>query len=525
MLKQIPAAMTDPIAIFDSATEREFGDIVFMLELKDKSGKTVVAPVALQARGGSRGRREINIVKSAYGKGGTTPAVKWFLAQAKENARYMNGQKVTDWAQAAGVQFPIGATSNQYGNTVYTEADLVNLRLQNPEMYSGGARNPLGSVSIYPKGYLIRLFRGANLSTLLHETGHIFFEEMDRAVTLGIADKAMRRDHAMLRDWLGAKEGERLSVAQKEQLAGGFEAYLMEGKAPSKELEGGFSRFRKWLLAVYRTVPNPRVELTDEVRGVFGRMLATERKIVKAAALEKIQATPLDAAGEFSARIITQLKMGETPWQIPGLAEKSEAARPGDPLEKAESVLSASGVAFVHDQTTRAYYKPEKDEIHLPPKESFDNPAGYYSAAFRELAHSSRSPERLDRECGPYGSKKYALEELRVEIAAWVICKGLGIAFDPGDQTACASSARSWIRALQDDPREILRVFRDAEEIVGYVADAAPALRGTVSFPEVGRLLNGPGGKTERESDAFPRPKVEEPALDVPVKRARGWSR
>jgi hypothetical protein len=332
----------------------------------------------------------------------------------------------------------------------------------------------------------------------------------------------MRRDHEILRDWLGAKEGERLSVAQKEQLAGGFEAYLMEGKAPSKELAGGFSRFRKWLLAVYRTVPHPRRELTDEVRGVFGRMLAAERKIVRDAALEEILIMPLDAAKEISARVIDQLEAGAAPWQRPRPPEKERPVRPWDPHEKAESILAASGVAVFHNQKAGTYYSQELDSIHLPPKESFADSGAYYSAALRELAHSTRSPERLNRECGPYGSKKYALEELRTEIAAWMVCEDVGIAYVP-DEDEYAVRARSRVYALKDDPREILRVFRDAEEIAGFVLDRAPALRGTQFLP--GGVLREDLGSPTRESAAPSLTKGAEIGLPAPPTRARGWSR
>jgi len=177
MLKQIPAAMADPIAIFDSATGKAKGDVVFMLEVKDAQGKTVVVPVALQSKTGG-GRREVNIVKSAYGKGGKTPAVNWFHAQAKENARYVNGQKFESWADTSGVQFP-SRPSNAHGNTIHTEADLVKLREANPTIYQTGAR---GAVDLTPERAAIRLFEKADLSTIPHESAHIFLDTLMRVV-------------------------------------------------------------------------------------------------------------------------------------------------------------------------------------------------------------------------------------------------------------------------------------------------------------------------------------------------------
>src|SRR5262249_10850379 len=74
--------------------------------------------------------------------------------------------------------------------------------------------------------------------------------------------------------------------AHHEDFARGFESYLFEGKAPSVELQGGFQRFRAWLLQGYRAVVNAaktqvdlNVSLNDEIRGVFGRMLATNEQI------------------------------------------------------------------------------------------------------------------------------------------------------------------------------------------------------------------------------------------------------
>jgi hypothetical protein len=78
--------------------------------------------------------------------------------------------------------------------------------------------------------------------------------------------------------------GEGLSVqfaaaGAHEVWARSFEAYLREGKAPSVELQSAFRRFKAWLLEVYRTLRSLNVEIDDEIRGVFDRMLATDEQI------------------------------------------------------------------------------------------------------------------------------------------------------------------------------------------------------------------------------------------------------
>jgi hypothetical protein len=72
--------------------------------------------------------------------------------------------------------------------------------------------------------------------------------------------------------------------ASHEQFARGFEAFAFEGKAPSIELQGIFQRFRSWLMQVYKTLRSLNVELNDDVRGVMGRMLASDMAIEEAEA-------------------------------------------------------------------------------------------------------------------------------------------------------------------------------------------------------------------------------------------------
>jgi hypothetical protein len=137
-----------------------------------------------------------------------------------------------------------------------------------------------------PDTLTISLLKDADLTTFLHETGH-FFLEMEAALASDPrATPEMRDDFTKVLNWFGVKdltEWNALSFEQKrshhEKFARGFEAYLFEGKAPSNDLRSIFASFKTWLLHVYRSITNLNVELTDEVRGVFDRMLASEEAI------------------------------------------------------------------------------------------------------------------------------------------------------------------------------------------------------------------------------------------------------
>lgn len=139
---------------------------------------------------------------------------------------------------------------------------------------------------------VLSLLRGADLSTFLHETGHYFLEIMADVASQPGAPDRITKDLQTFFEWSGVgslAEWRAMPPAQKrehhERFARGFEAYLYEGKAPSEEARGMFSRFRSWLLTVYKSLAQLNVELTDEVRGVFDRMLASDAEIAEAEAM------------------------------------------------------------------------------------------------------------------------------------------------------------------------------------------------------------------------------------------------
>lgn len=128
----------------------------------------------------------------------------------------------------------------------------------------------------------IDLLKGADPSTFPHELAHFFLEVMgDLAETDGVPQD-IKDDYRAVLDWFGVESRTDIGVDQHEQWARGFEAYLMEGKAPTSKLKKMFARFRQWLTAVYRNIRNLNVELTPEIRDVFNRMLATEQEIAEA---------------------------------------------------------------------------------------------------------------------------------------------------------------------------------------------------------------------------------------------------
>ena len=153
--------------------------------------------------------------------------------------------------------------------------------------------------------FTIQLLERADLSTFLHESGHFFLEVMsdlvDKVALVPVEarsdkQKSLLADYATLLDYLGATDRTGIGKDQHEKFAVTFEAYLMEGRAPSLALQASFSRFRAWLVGIYRSVSRLGVTFTPEVRAVMDRLVATDNAIAQADDLRNVPAMFTTAA-------------------------------------------------------------------------------------------------------------------------------------------------------------------------------------------------------------------------------------
>ena len=110
---------------------------------------------------------------------------------------------------------------------------------------------------------------------------------MWQAIMDGQASQQVEKDFDTLLEYAGMTRSQwaaaDISGRRKahEHLAEAFESYIMEGKAPNEQLRNAFRRFADWLKSVYKVIRrnSNSLPLTDEVRGVFDRMLAAEEDI------------------------------------------------------------------------------------------------------------------------------------------------------------------------------------------------------------------------------------------------------
>lgn len=160
------------------------------------------------------------------------------------------------------------------------------------------------------KGYIqvgghklnIALLEKSDLSTLLHELGHGYLEIIQDLSSQENANPQLKQDFSTILNWFGVTEEQWKGFSMEErrqyheQFARGHEAYLMEGKAPSEELRSIFSRFKDWLKFIYKQLTALNVTLSDEVRGVFDRIYATDDEIT--AARKDVPTEPLFATAK-----------------------------------------------------------------------------------------------------------------------------------------------------------------------------------------------------------------------------------
>lgn len=162
--------------------------------------------------------------------------------------------------------------------------DEAHARYERGEVSGAYAQDARGMYT--PAERMITLFGTADESTFIHESGHYFLDIMTDIAGRSDAPEQVRADIQTLMDWFGVKdldEWNSLSLEEKrqfhEQFARGFEQYLRDGEAPSSKLAEIFKQFKDWLISIYKSAKELDVELTEEVRGVYDRMLATDREI------------------------------------------------------------------------------------------------------------------------------------------------------------------------------------------------------------------------------------------------------
>lgn len=150
------------------------------------------------------------------------------------------------------------------------------------ELFQSGEKKdaPRGAINVKTDRTMeIELFKKADLSTFLHETGHFYLEVLGDLAKDPNANPQLVADYNTAIKELGGTPGGPITVEMHEKWARAFELYLAKGEAPSLELKKAFAHFKVWLLNIYKNLANLNVELTPELKGVMDRLLATDEQL------------------------------------------------------------------------------------------------------------------------------------------------------------------------------------------------------------------------------------------------------
>ena len=253
-------------------------------------------------------------------------------------------------------------------------------------------RHVRGMTALRDGRQMLFLFRkDANFSTFVHESGHVFLEDLQQMATQENAPEWLKKDWQTVKEWTGWKDGADNRAAH-EKWARGFEAYVREGNAPSRDLKAVFRRFRRWLVGIYQNLLDLGEIPPESIRNVMDRMLATQEEI-DAYTAEKALDTMQDVDTKLAARL-AKLK-----------------ARAAEKVEKDVEAKIRKGVEEVLEDAVKSWRAArteelQKEEIYkheaLAKQFGEDVLSKYYAdaAAFKKALEDAGGPmeERLKRE-------------------------------------------------------------------------------------------------------------------------------
>lgn len=219
----------------------------------------------------------------------------------------------------------------------------------------------------FPDVRAIATWTGANRSTFLHETGHMFLDmrtriavklkaKKDSGVELTKGEQHLLDSLEATMKWLGTDldSFSKMSVDQQrpmhEKFARTYEAYIMEGNAPSSALTKIFRSFSAWLRGVYRLVSNiPEAEINPEVRELFDTLLVSSSEVETA----RLRRAQFERYNDPQVAAIAQ-EMGE---DFAGLVQESSETAVDDlqqRLQKASRRIAKMRQGKVEELTDEA---------------------------------------------------------------------------------------------------------------------------------------------------------------------------
>ena len=139
--------------------------------------------------------------------------------------------------------------------------------------------------SFIPAENLVKLFKDADESTIVHEFAHWWLEKL---VKHSEGNEELQEDLKEIRKFV-KNNGEEFTDEQHERFARGFEAYMRTGSAKTNRLKKLFEDFKNALLSLYDSIKSLGFDESEmpEINHLFDRLLTTENQRIQAAVFDR----------------------------------------------------------------------------------------------------------------------------------------------------------------------------------------------------------------------------------------------
>lgn len=166
--------------------------------------------------------------------------------------------QIVEEDEAAAVNTLVDARARAVGMTTDEYLEFHNLDIEQVDQIT----EDKAEIVFEENRTIIRAFQEADVSSLVHELGHVWRRELGG------------EDLSTIEAWAGVEEGNWTTEAE-EKFARGWENYLATGEAPTSELKTVFERFKQWMSEIYNSIVGSsiNVQITPDVKDVFDRLL------------------------------------------------------------------------------------------------------------------------------------------------------------------------------------------------------------------------------------------------------------
>ena len=300
-------------------------------------------------------------------------------------------------------------------------------------------RGPVQGMAFLDGGQkIIHLLQAADASTFMHETAHVWLDQLKSDSTHPQATDATRKAWTDVKDWLKVGEDDALTRLQHEEFARSFERYLHTGEAPTSRLKAAFDQFKAWLQQIYQAGKGlPKI--SADVKDMFDRLISPESERSLPVLADAVPLRPSDHMDMVKAHIAALTT--DAPYQV-GHGIRSIAA-----IQQAEDDLGVfvrrqARISAQAEMEARAQAEHEQAvRTHAEQVESLKSQLQPILDARDEATESLRAEQT-------------ALEDHLVKVSAAGDLYGLGPKIDETAQSL--SSARA-ARAAVDADIESLR--------------------------------------------------------------------